>query len=178
VLAERAPTVTLTRVQSGIGTLTIEAACSAEVGELRLGAAYRLTSGLTSVLDSGPGNRFAPPHSPYPVLVAGRERYERLALDLRHIRELDRLAVFAFAENREPLQWGGTLVVTTHSGARIEAALDGLSGAVAMLLTGFQVNGELTVRNEHESGFPTVREATRAFGYDAISWLDDRTPVE
>jgi hypothetical protein len=178
VLTDRAGTVTLTRVQSGIGTLTIEAAASADIGDVRLGAAYRLADGATGVVASGPGVRLAPPHTRHPVLAAGRDRYERLALDLRHIRELDRVAVYAYAENRQPLNWGGTLVVTTHAGARVEAPLDGLSGDVAVLLTGFQVNGELHLRNEHESGFPSVREAARAFGFDAISWIDDRTPVE
>ncbi|MDX6205245.1 MAG: hypothetical protein QOF39_1302, partial [Frankiales bacterium] len=44
VLTAKAPTVTLTRVQSGVGSLVIEAACSPAVGDLRLGAAYELGS--------------------------------------------------------------------------------------------------------------------------------------
>ena len=44
------PTVTLNRVQSGVGALTFEAVASAEVGDLRLGCAYQLRSGLSSTV--------------------------------------------------------------------------------------------------------------------------------
>src|SRR6201999_3378805 len=52
------PTVTLTRLQSGIGTLTFEAAVSDEVGDLRLGCAYELASDLELTMQMTQGNRF------------------------------------------------------------------------------------------------------------------------
>jgi len=75
-MSPTAPTVTLTALQSGIGTLTIEAATSDEVGDLRLGCAYELASDLEMTMQMTQGNRFAPPHSKRPVLVGGHERFD------------------------------------------------------------------------------------------------------
>ena len=97
------PTVSLTRVQSGIGQLQIEAVCSPEIGDLRLGAAYQLADGVTSTVQYVDGNRFAP-SSRRPVVVAGRDEYEHLRIDLRQARALERLAVYAFSESRTELQ--------------------------------------------------------------------------
>jgi uncharacterized protein involved in tellurium resistance len=179
ILGRKSPTVTLTRVQSGIGTLTIEAACSDEVGDLRLGCAYRLSAGQSSTLQLSGGNRFAPPRSRRPVLLAGRDRYERISVDLRQSRELERLAVYAFSESRAPLDWGGTLIVTTFAGAKIELPLERLApGAVAVLLSLYNVAGEFVLRAEMQTIAGSIREAARAYGYDQITWLDDRTPVD
>jgi uncharacterized protein involved in tellurium resistance len=179
ILGRKSPTVTLTRVQSGIGTLTIEAACSDEVGDLRLGCAYRLSEGQSSTLQLSGGNRFAPPRSRRPVLLAGHDRYERISVDLRQSRELERLAVYAFSESRARLDWGGTLIVTTFAGAKIELPLERLApGAVAVLLSLYNVAGEFVLRAEMQTIAGSIREAARAYGYDQITWLDDRTPVD
>jgi uncharacterized protein involved in tellurium resistance len=173
------PTVTLTRLQSGIGTLTLEAAVSDEVGDLRLGCAYELASDLELTMQMTQGNRFAPPHSKRPVLVGGHDRFERVQVDLRQCRSLRRMIVYAFSETRQPLKWGGTLVITTFGGGRIEISLDALQGGtIAVLASIYQVRGELVIRAEMEALFGDVREAARAYGFDRISWLDDRTPVE
>jgi uncharacterized protein involved in tellurium resistance len=173
------PTVTLTALQSGIGTLTIEAAASAEVGDLRLGCAYELADGFELTMQMTQGNRFAPPHSKRPIVVGGHDRFERVQLDLRQCRALKRLIVYAFSEKRQPLRWGGTLITTTHGGARIETPLDVLAGGdIAVLMSIYQVRGELVVRAEMQTLFGDVREVARAYGYDRISWLDGRTPVE
>ncbi len=42
----------------------------------------------------------------------------------------------------------------------------------------YQVRGEFVVRAEMQTLYGDVREACRAYGYDRITWLDDRTPVE
>src|SRR5207244_6449587 len=112
LLSVKEPTVTLSRVQSGVGQLEIEAVCSPDVGDLRLGAAYQLRGGASSTVQYVGGNRFAP-SSRRPAIVAGREEYEHLRIDLRQSRELERLAVYAFSESRAQLEWGGTLVLTT-----------------------------------------------------------------
>jgi uncharacterized protein involved in tellurium resistance len=179
ILSPTEPTVTLTPLQSGIGTLSVEAACSPEVGDLRLGCAYELTSGLQMTMQMTQGNRFAPPHSKRPVIVGGRERFERVSLDLRQCRSLRRLIVYGFSEGRRPLNWGGTLVTTTYGGGRVEVPLEVLQGGdIAVLLSIYQVRGEFVLRAEMQSLFGDVREAARAYGFDKISWLDDRTPVE
>ena len=179
VMTPTAPTVTLTRLQSGIGTLTVEAAASDEVGDLRLGCAYELSNDLQMTMQMTQGNRFGPPHSKRPVLVGGRDRFERVQVDLRQCRGLRRLIVYAFSEKRQPLSWGGTLIVTTFGGGRVEVPMDVLQdGQIAVLMSIYQVRGELVLRAEMQTLFGDVRDAARAYGYDRISWLDDRTPVE
>jgi uncharacterized protein involved in tellurium resistance len=173
-----APTVTLTRVQSGVGQLEIEAVCSPAVGDLRLGAAYQLAGGVSSTVQYAGGNRFAP-SSRRPVIVGGRDDYENLRIDLRQIAVLERLAIYAFSESRTPLTWGGTLVVTTFGRARIELPLETLHpGTVAVLMSMYNLDGELVIRAEMETISGDVREAARAYGYDRITWRDDRYPVD
>jgi uncharacterized protein involved in tellurium resistance len=178
LLSVKDPTVTLTRVQSGIGQLAIEAVCSPDVGDLRLGAAYQLRGGATSTVQYAGGNRFAP-SSRRPVVVAGRDEYEHLRIDLRQARELERLTVYAFSESRAELTWGGTLVVTTFGGARVEIPLELLHpGRVGVLISIYNLDGELVIRAEMETITGDVREAARAYGYDRITWRDDRSPVD
>jgi hypothetical protein len=113
------------------------------------------------------------------VLLAGREEYEHLRVDLRQVRDLERLAVFAFSESRAELTWGGTLVVSTFGGARVELPLESLHpGRVAVLMTIYNVDGELVLRAELETVDGDVREAARAYGFDRITWRDDRSPVD
>jgi uncharacterized protein involved in tellurium resistance len=179
ILTVTEPTVTLTRVQSGLGALRFEAAWSAEVGDLRLGCAYQLRSGRSSTVQLTGGSRLAPPKSRRPVIVASHDRYEQLAVDLRQCRELARLIVYAFSESRADLRWGGTLITTTFGGARIELPLDTLQGGdVAVLMSMYNVHGEFVLRAEMQTLYGGVREAARAYGYERITWLDDRTTVD
>jgi uncharacterized protein involved in tellurium resistance len=178
VLSVSSPTVTLTRTQSAIGSLTFETAVSAQVGDVRLGCAYELRSGISSTVQTTGGERFAPPQSRRPILVAGHERYERISVDLRQSNDLRRLVIYAFSESRRQLTWGGTLIVTTFGGARIEVPLEGLApGEVAVLMSLYNVRGEFVLRAELHTVQGSIREASRAYGYDRITWLDDRTPV-
>ncbi|MDP9116292.1 MAG: hypothetical protein M3O28_03320 [Actinomycetota bacterium] len=179
VLSIRRPTVTLNRVQSGIGVLLFEAACSAQVGDVRLGCAYELRSGPTSTVQLAGGERFGPAQSRRPVVVASHERFDRVALDLRQCQDVARLVIYAFSEGRRPLTWGGTLIVTTFGGAHIELPLEELGNAeVAVLMSVYNVAGEFVLRAEMEPIAGAIREACRTYGFDRISWLDDRTPVD
>lgn len=178
LLSVTEPTVTLTRVQSGVGQLGVEVVCSPDVGDLRLGAAYQLGDGTSSTVQYAGGSRFAP-SSRRPVIVAGRDEYEHLRVDLRQVRSLQRMAIYAFSESRAELTWGGTLVVTTFGGARIELPLETLyTGRVAVLMSIYNFGGELVIRAEMETITGDVREAARAYGYDRITWRDDRSPVD
>jgi uncharacterized protein involved in tellurium resistance len=178
-MSVRDPTAVLTRVQSGVGHLIIEAAVSPEIGDLRIGALYQLRSGPTSTVQlAAGGNRYAP-SSRRPVIVAGRNDFEQLGVDLRQVRDLERMAIYAFSESHSQLTWGGTLVITTSGGARIELPLESLyAGAVAVLISVYNLDGELVVRAEMETIVGDVREAARAYGYDRITWRDGRTPVD
>ncbi|MFL6076219.1 MAG: hypothetical protein ACJ73S_22740, partial [Mycobacteriales bacterium] len=179
ILGPKAPTVWLTRLQSAIGQLTLEAACSDVVGDLRLGCAYQLRSGHSSTVQHSGGYALAPRDSTRPVITAGRERFERLTVDLRQSLELERLVVFAFSESRATLNWDGTLLVTTYGGAKVELPIAREpSAGVVVLLSLYNVHGEYVVRAESEEPFASIRDACQAFGYERITWLDDRTPVE
>ena len=179
VLTSAAPTVTLTRVQSGVGALTVEAACSPAIGDLRLGCAYQLTSGATSVVQHVTGLRTAPHQGSRPLLLAQRGQFEKVTVDLVQVRDLERLGVYAFSESGGQLAWGGTLVVTTLGGSRVEVPLvAGPSVGVLVLLTAYQVDGELVLRAEAQEPVSSIQEACLRFGYDRITWLDPRTPID
>ncbi|HEY2165834.1 MAG TPA: hypothetical protein VGH01_01605 [Jatrophihabitantaceae bacterium] len=198
VLTRESPTATLTRLQSGVGTLIVDAAISAEVGDVTLGCAYELTTGETStvqVVATGAGSTagqpvgtsgaapvgrpVGPAGSRRPVLVAGHDRFERVSVDLRQCRRLSRMVCFVHSRSRQAITWGGSLIVSTIGGTRVEVPLDGRTpGAVAVPLSIYQVDGELVLRCETQGVPGTVRDSCRAFGFDRISWLDDRTPID
>lgn len=172
------PTVTLTRVQSGVGHLSLQAVCSSEVGDLRLGAAYQLRSGGSGVVQRSDGHAFGPSFR-RPMIVAAREDYEHIGIDLRQCADIERIGVYAFSQTRAELVWGGTLVVTLVGGARLELPLDSLApGRIAMLMTLTVFEGELVLRAEMETLDGDVREAVRAYGFDRITWRDARTPID
>ncbi|HST47584.1 hypothetical protein [Jatrophihabitans sp.] len=178
LLTPKTPTVTLNRLQSGVGVLTIEAACSPAVGDLRIGAAYQLADGHSSLVSRSGGMTTAPRDSRRPVIAARAEQYERLLIDLRQSRQLSRLVVLGFSESGGQLAWGGTLILTTAGGARIELPLERpASSGVTVLLSIYNIRGEFVVRAEMENFAGSIRTAVQAYGFDRISWLDDRTPV-
>jgi len=179
-LTPRRPTVTLNRVQSGVGTLTFEAVVTAAAGDLRLGCAYQLSSGRASTVQHQSGRRYAPPgETRRPIMVATRQEYERIAVDLRQVEDLERLIVFAFSGNGQQLQWGGTLVVTTFGGDRIEMPIElAPAPAVAVLASVYNIRGELVIRSEMDLVAANIRDACRGYGFDRISWVDDATPID
>ena len=179
VLTAQHPTVTLSRVQSGVGTLTIQAACSPAVGDLRLGCAFALSSGVTSVVQHASGLDLAPAESRRPVLraVTGTQ-FETLTVDLRQVRDLQRAVIYAFSESGAELRWGGTVVVETFGGARVEVPLGTPAGpGVLVPLSVYNLDGELVLRAEQQLVPGPVKDACLAFGFDRITWLDDRTPL-
>ena len=177
ILTTKRPLVTLTRVQSGVGVLTFQAACSDSVGDLRLGCAYQFVSGQSSVIHAS-GLRVAPAGSRRPVIIASGERFEALTVDLAQSREVERLVVYAYSASGATLNWDGTLVVQTYGGARIEVPLqrDPAAG-VLVPLSLYNINGQFVLRAEQSIIGGSIREATAAFGFERISWLDDQTPL-
>ncbi len=173
------PTVALTRLQSGVGALTIRAVVPAAVGDLRLAVAYTLHSGESSLLSAARGLPVAPRGSRRPVVSGSWEGQETLRVDLRQVTAIDRLVVVAFSQSGAPLAWGGALVVETFGGARIDAALDHPPTAgVLVALSVSAVAGELVLRAEDEL-LPggTLRDAALAYGFDRITWVDPWSPL-
>ena len=178
-LSPSRPTVALTRLQSGVGTLTLRAACSDAVGDLRLAAAYQLTSGTSSLLSHARGAPVAPPHSRRPVVTGTRGASETLRVDLRQVTELERLVVLAFSAGGAALDWAGALVVETFGGGRVDVALDRPRAAgVLVPLSVYNVAGELVLRAEQEFlPVATLRDAALAYGFDRITWVDPWTAL-
>ena len=144
-------------------------------GGVEVACAITLADGVTGLAD--PRTRGAPPGERYPHVLVGRQQFARVSLDLRTVREVGRLLIVAVSSTRAPIPWGGTLLLATHSGDRIEIPLDPVGTApVAAVASLHQVEGELVVRAELRAA-ATVREACEAFGYEALTWLDAWTPL-
>lgn len=178
VLGPGEPVVVLTALQSGVGALTVEAACSDAVGDLRLACAYRLGGGRSSLVAHSRDVPVAGMTARRPVIVSSRERYEQLVVDLRQVRSLDRLVVLAYSESGAVLDWGGTLVVHGFGGVRVEVPLrHEPSAGVLVALSVLRVDGELVLRAEDELVAGTLRDACTAHGFEEITWVDTRTPL-
>lgn len=178
LLTTSAPMVTLTRLQSGVGALVFEALSAGTAGDLRLGCAYTLADGYSSIVAHCGGRNSGPPGARSPVIRAARREFERLTVDLRQNRRLRRLIVYGFSESRPALRWGGTLVATTHGGARADLPIDQpVAGGVTVFLAVYNVDGELVVRAEMTRVDGDVRDACHAYGFDRITWVDGRTPA-
>ncbi len=178
ILTTREPTVTLNRVQSGVGALTVEAACSPAVGDIRIGALYQLTDGSSAIVQHATAFRTAPHGSRRPVLVTARGQFDQLVVDLRQSRAVQRLLVYAVSESGAELHWGGTLVTRTYGGARVEIPLDiGRHRGPVALLSLYNIDGEHVLRAENEKIAGSVRDVALSFGYDRITWADQHIPV-
>ncbi len=173
MLTPAAPVVALSRLTSGVGTLGLQAATTSGDGDLVLACAYALGSGPASFLNPDTGQRTAPPGARRPVVVAGQDRFPRLSIDLRQVRDLTRALVVLYSRSRTPITWAGALLVTTQGGARIDVPLESApAGTTLAAVSLHQVDGELVLRAEREVA-TTPREACANFGYDTIAWLDD-----
>ncbi len=178
ILTPQEPTVTLNRLQSGVGSLTVEAVCSPAVGDITIGALYQLTDGTSSIVHRATGLASGPPRSRGPVLTASRAEFEQLLVDLRQSRTLERLLVYAVSESGGDLAWGGTLVTRTFGESRVELPLDfGRHRGPIALMSLYNVDGEYVLRAEAEKVTGAVRDVARSFGYDHITWADPHTPV-
>ncbi|MEV0127690.1 hypothetical protein AB0H83_04400 [Dactylosporangium sp. NPDC050688] len=168
VLTPQHPSVQLNRLQSGIGMLTFEAAWSPDEGFV-LGCAYQMDSGWSSVLR--PGETFGP------LTMDRRAGHQRLRLDLLHGRHLRRLIVFGVPAADPGPHWVGTLLISTHGHARIEVPLQPPPPGPTVLLSLYNVDGELVLRAEAQPVPGRIRDACLAFGYDRIAWRDADTAI-
>ncbi|WP_024794834.1 hypothetical protein [Tomitella biformata] len=180
ILTYAEPIVTLTRIQSGIGSLEMEGAWTQnDGGPVRLGCAYELRSGASSTVQLTGGRGTAPPGSRRPVIVARGGEFEGFGLDLRQCGELARLIVYAYSESGAPVDWTGTFITRTYGNARIEMPLAQVGpSSLAVLTSMYNIGGQLVMRAELEPMSGSVRDACQAFGFDKITWLDERTSID
>lgn len=178
VLTSTRPTLALTRVQSGVGALVVHAAVPASAADMRLAYAYRLRTGETSVLDASAGRTVAPVGSRRPVAVATSDSKQTLRVDLRQVRELDRLVVLAYSAASGRLTWAGALRVTTTGGARVDVPLQRADGAgVLVALSVLNVDGQLVLRAENALVPGALQDACTTYGFTDIPWVDAHTPL-
>jgi hypothetical protein len=175
ILTPAHPTVTLTRLQSGIGALKIALNCAPSVGDVRFGAAYELTDSTSGVVPAAT----APPADRRSPVSGAAGGTSAITIDLRQSRRLRRLAVYVFSDSGRPITWSGTVTVSTAGGARVDVPLEyGMHQGPVVALSLYNVEGEYALRAERELILGDVREATRAFGYERIGWMDARTALE
>ncbi|UIJ35426.1 hypothetical protein [Allobranchiibius sp. GilTou73] len=168
VLSAADRVVHLTRMQSAVGRLRIEPALGA--GEhLDLGCVLETSDRQESIV-LGTLNRQGPDPR-RPMVRCGGQGVE---IDLRRILSLSRLLVVAVA----PRLPGGTLVVTTYGGSRMEIPLPvrATLGAQA-LLTAYVVQGRLVLRAELDPFSGTLQQVCGAYGYTDLTWRDPATPL-
>ena len=160
--------VHLTRIQSAVGRLRIEPALGA--GEhLDLGCVLE-TKGRRESIVLGTLNRQGPDPR-RPMVRCGGQGAE---IDLRRIHSLSRLLIVAVG-GRLP---GGTLVITTYGGSRMEIPLrNGPTLGAQALLTGYVVQGRLVLRAELDPFSGTLQQVCGAYGYGDLTWRDPATPL-
>jgi hypothetical protein len=168
VLTPAHPTVVLNRLQSGVGSLTIDAVWMPP-SPPALGTITQLRSGRTVVAAM---NRA--PATTEPVILTDRRGYQRITLDLLRSRRLERMVVLAIIESPLPSDWAGNLVLTTAAQARIEVPVGrSLPPGAAVLMSIYNIEGELVLRAEPPNVVPHLRDAAASFGFDRIVWLED-----
>ncbi|MBO1754951.1 hypothetical protein [Allobranchiibius sp. CTAmp26] len=168
VLSATDRVVHLTRMQSAVGRLRIEPALGA--GEhLDLGCVLETADRQESIV-LGTLNRQGPDPR-RPMVRCGGQGVE---IDLRRIHSLSRVLVVAVT----PRLPGGTLVVTTYGGSRMEITLPATAtlGAQA-LLTAYVVQGRLVLRAELDPFSGTLQQVCGAYGYTDLTWRDPATPL-
>lgn len=178
-MSPRTPSVTLTRVQSAVGTLDFEAAVPSTETSVRLGCLFELRSGTSSTVQRSEGNREGPRHSARPVVLAHREQFEEISVDLRQSHELSRLLLYLHTSDRRPHPFTGTFTAKTYGGASVEIPLE-LNSAAPMLavMSLYNVDGQFVLRAEMEPINGAVRDIAKAYGYERITWIDADTPTE
>ncbi len=160
--------VHLTRIQSAVGRLRVEPALGA--GEhVDLGCALETADRQESIV-LGTLNRQGPDPR-RPMVRCGGHGVE---VDLRRIHSLSRLLIVAVG-GRLP---GGTLVISTYGGSRMEIPLrNGPTLGAQALLTGYVVQGRLVLRAELDPFSGTLQQVCGAYGYTELTWRDPGTPL-
>lgn len=157
VLSRDAPTVTLDRRQSAIGSLAFELAGSGE-----LSCAWELDDAEAGLVSRAAGVLVSPEFGRRPIVQLVERK---VVVGLRHVRRLRRLLLLAGGlPNTNPSRLVGDLL----DGGTIESAHSGVEPVMAALAI-YQVAGELVVRRE-DAPFGSLEKAAAAYGF-SLTWL-------
>jgi hypothetical protein len=159
ILSADAPTVTLDRRQSAIGSLALQLFGG---GGEALSCAWELVDGEAGLVSAALDVEVSPQFGHRPIVQL---RKDRLVVGLRHVRRLRRLLLLASGlDESKPTRLVGEL----HGGGTVESAQTAIAPVVAALAV-YQVDGELVIRREG-FGFPSVEAAASAYGFSP-TWL-------
>ncbi len=166
------PVVHLTRMQSSAGGLEIQAFTPAP-NQLLLGCAFETSDQLESIVLPG-----LHPQGPDPRSPIFRSTPQGVSVNLRAVTQIARFFVIGLPQTGNRSMPGGTLVLTTYGGSRMEVVLDTSAtyGAKA-LLTGYVVEGRIVLRAEHDPFSGTLQQVAGVYGYDQMTWRDPFTPL-
>lgn len=170
--------MTLSRLQSGTGSLEVALVRAASAGDLSLGCAYQLADGHESAVQSLGDATTGPRGAALPLLRwAGAGMRETVTIDLRQVGRLRRAMFYGFSPSVSGVAWDGVLTATTYGGARAEVAFDRprFSGTM-VLMTIYNVRGELVLRAEREEFYGPPEHAAEGFGFQ-LPWLDGIVPA-
>lgn len=173
VLAADTPTVTLTRLQAGLGQLHLSLTTGTHAGDFAMGMICESADGVVHVLQRL-GEAHSTPERPVPM--ARLEADDALVFDQRQVANLRRALLYGYSPSVAVLDWEGLVVLAAQDGSRVEVPVDlaPFSGVVAMV-TLYNVFGELVIRSEHQGFSGPPEQAAEAYGY-RYGWLDGRLP--
>ncbi len=172
------PTVTLSRLQSGVGVLELALTRAPSAGDLSLGCVLETDRGEEAAVQAMGGHTVAPRGAAAPLVrLDARSSGDVVVIDLGQVRSLRRALVYGYSPSIATLTWDGVITASTFGGARLEIPFDrrAFSGTMAMV-TIYNVGGELVLRSEMEEHFGPPETAAVAFGY-GLPWLDGRVPA-
>lgn len=172
ILSVDDPVVHLTRMQSSGGALEFQAA-TAQPNQLLLGCAFETSDQRESMVL--PGLR---PQGPDPSSPIFRSTPQGVTVNLRAITDVLRFFIIGLPQTSDRSMPGGTLVIGTYGGSRLEVVLDTSAtfGAKA-LVTGYVVEGRIVLRAEHDPFSGTLQQVAGVYGYDQMTWRDPFTPL-
>jgi len=149
--------VTMSRLQSAVGSLTIDARPAGTIS-----CVWELADGTSGIISEWSGVRASPEFGKRPLIQL---RKGQLLVGLKHISQLRRLLVVVSGPvpDSAPL----SVVLSVHDGATIESAHTGTTQAI-VAVAGYQVGGELVIRREARS-LPSISDAAEAYGF-AADW--------
>ena len=166
------PVVHLTRMQSSAGGLEIQAFTPAP-NQLLLGCAFETSDQLESIVLPG-----LHPQGPDPRSPIFRSTPQGVSINLRAVKQIARFFVIGLPQTGNRSMPGGTLVLTTYGGSRMEVVLDtSATYGTKALLTGYVVEGRIVLRAEHDPFSGTLQQVAGVYGYDQMTWRDPFTPL-
>lgn len=161
ILSADAPTVTLDRRQSAIGSLAFDL-FGADAGGGALSCAWELVEGEAGLVSAALNVRVSPQFGRRPIVQL---RKGQLVVGLRHVRRLRRLLLLMGGLDESNAT---RLVGELHDEGTVESSHTAIAPVVAALAV-YQVDGELVIRRE-DFGFPSAEAAAAAYGF-ALTWL-------